>query len=258
MRAGYICLYSYLEGCLVAWFIVYLIPEAFVLSVLPFVFFRMIRDGFRASSVILFVACNAVGIVVILFYVFVWFGSGMSGGGAGTPLGDLLLQTPFQVALPLLVVPIVAVGLAVARVGTLGLWMFAMWAGFLSFWAGRGWLLTRLDDSLTITLGVIAGLCGLCAGFIASRGSELRSRIWKVLLWSGVGVISSVAGVLVSGLATSPFPLRVVAPSPRDQVVMADVLLVVALIWLSLSTLAALGTGYIKLGRGFYEQSTTP
>lgn len=242
----------------VSWEILMLLPEAAVLSIFPFVLYKMIQVGVRASSVIAFVVCIVIGIVVDAFYFLIWFGSGMSGGGVGTPLGELLLQTPIQVALPLIVVPILVVGLAVARVGTLGLWMFAMWAGFLSYWGARGWLLTRLDVSLSIAVVVVFGLCGLCAGLLVSRSSGLRRSILKGLGWSSAGVIFAVVGVVASGLVARPWPRPEITPSILDPMEMLKILIGVALAWLFFSTLTALVTGYVEPGRRMLKPTPGP
>jgi hypothetical protein len=224
------------------------LPEVALLSTFPFFFYR-IASGYGRGSCAIWAACILSGLVVLAFYFLVALGSGMSGGGAGSIMGNRLLQSPMQVAISLVLFPVAAAWLALAGKGTLGLWVFSLFAGFLSYWAWRGWLLGEVDWWFTVAVIIAGGLCGLAAGLFLARRSPSPQHTRNVLLWSGVGVTFAAAGVLVSWLTHRPRPSLEGNSFSVDPVVMFNVLVVVAFVWLFLSTVAALGTGYITLNR---------
>src|SRR5215212_9627859 len=112
-----------------------LLPEGVLLSTFPFILYWLYTRP-DAPPRALGCAKGVVAGVCVLGYLFVcalyfilWFGSGMSGGGAGPYPLQRLLQMPHEAALRVLVFSALAVGLARAQKGTLGLWVFAIGAG---------------------------------------------------------------------------------------------------------------------------------
>src|SRR5436309_3039636 len=88
-----------------------LLPEVVLLSTFPFIFYWSTRPrppsaGGVAMGVVRGViagACALAYLVVCALYFLFWFGSGMSGGGAGPYPAQRLLQDPREVALRVLV-----------------------------------------------------------------------------------------------------------------------------------------------------------
>jgi hypothetical protein len=229
--------------------LLWLLPEAALLSTFPFIFYRIargegisLRGGCSGALV-----CIISGMVVLVYYFGANFGSGMSGGGAGSALGNRLLHSAPQVAISVIVFPAAAALLAIKEKGTLGLWVFAMWAGFLSFWTARGWFfLAEIDWGLMIAFTFAGGLCGLAAGLFLARGSQPQQRSRKVLLWSGVGVIFAATGMIAGWLSLNVMRVRGGSLSSVDPLALLEIMVIVAVVWLCLSTVAAFGTGYIK------------
>jgi hypothetical protein len=250
-----------------------LLAEVVLLSTFPFIFYWFTRPLPTSSGKVI-IGKVIIGIVCVMCYLFVcamyaifWIASGMSGGGAGPYPLERLLQSPLQVALLVLVLPAAAVWLAVAKKGTLGLWVFAIGAGFTSFWAGLGWLPAEMDWRFVIAFAVIGGLCGMAAGFILSRVSQPQERSGKVLFWSAAGASSAAIGMLASWPGVQRAMQKVAYRQPSaieftpfsiDPLVMLPLLFTTVVVWLSLSTLVALATGYIKLGRGLPTHSAAP
>jgi hypothetical protein len=170
-----------------------------------------------------------------------------------------------QVALLLLVLPAVAVLLAAAKKGTLGLWVFAMGTAFTSYWAGLGWLPAELDWRFILAFAVLGALCGLAAGTILSRVSRPQERTNSTLSWAVVGAGSAAIGMLASWPFVQSIILRMGQPNAGESTpfsvhpeVMSSILLTVVVVWFALSFLVALATGYIKLARGLPRQSAAP
>ena len=252
-----------------------MLPEAVLLSTFPFIFYWFTRPLPTSSSrAYIVVAKFIVGIVCLGGYLFVsamlfifWFGSGMSGAGAGPYPLERLLQSPLQAptAVPLLTAA--AVLLALLKKDTLGLWAFAIAAGFISFWAGLGWLPAELDWRFVIAFAIIGGLGGLATGLILSRLSQPPGRPGKVLFWSAVGAGSAAIGMLASWPGVQATIKRIASRQPQpidstpfsiDPGVMLQLLLIVVVVWLSLSITAAIVTGYIKLGQRLPIHSLPP
>lgn len=239
-----------------------LLPEVLLLSTFPFVFYWFTRPSPTSSEkgFIGFICVVAYLGVCAMYAIFV-FGSGMSGGGAGPYPLNRLLQSPLQVLLLAPVLPASAVWLAGKKMGSLGLWAYAIGAGFISFWAGLGWLPAEpveMDWRFVIAFAVVGGLCGMTAGFVLGRISQQQGRWVKVLVWSAVGASSAAIGMLASGPGVQSAMKRLpyhppgaieVTPYAVDPGVMVTLLLIVVAVWLSLSTLAAILTGYIRVGR---------
>jgi hypothetical protein len=171
---------------------------------------------------------------------------------------------PHEAALRVLVLSALAVGLARAQKGTLGLWVFAIGAGYIAYWAGLGWLPSAMDWGVVLAFAAGAALGGMLVGFLLSWIRPPQQQAGNVLLWSGVGAGSAALGMLVSGPAvqraiqpwrTDPLELT---PFAVDPWVMMPVLVMGVVMWLALSTGAAIATGYIKLGSsGSAQVSTT-
>lgn len=237
-----------------------LLPEGVLLSTLPFILYCLYTRPDPPSRALGCVKGVVAGVCVLGFlvvfalYFVLWFGSGMSGGGAGAYPLERLLQMPHEAALRILVFSALAVGLARAQKGTLGLWVFAIGAGYIAYWAGLGWLPLAQDWQVVLAFAASAGLGGMLAGFLLSWIRPPPQRVRHVLLWSGVGAGAAALGMLVSGPAvqramrpwrTEPIELT---PFAVDPWVMVPLLVTGVVMWLALSTGAALATGYLKLG----------
>jgi len=164
------------------------------------------------------------------------------------------------------VCPAAAVLLAVLKKGTLVLWVFAMGAGFISFWAGLVWLPVEpveMDWRFAIAFAVIGGLCGAAAGIIRSRLSRPHGSLGKVLFWSVVGAGSAALGMVVSWPAVQRAvlwngigkPVSIdYTPFSIDPWRMLPLLLTMVVMWLTISTVAAIATGYIRAGSWLLTQ----
>jgi hypothetical protein len=244
-----------------------MLAEGALLSTFPFIFYWFIRPlpppsvgvDIGALKVLIAGACALSYLLVCGMYALFWFGSGMSGGGAGPYPLQRLMQYPLEVALRILALSALSVGLGVAMKGTLGLWVFAIGAGFTAYWAGLGWLPVEMDSRFVWSAATGAGVCGAGAGFLLSRGGQWQSRVGKLLIWSVVGAGSAATGML----AAEPAVQRTIRVSPAaypppveltpfsvDPWVMLPLLATAVVVWLSLSTIAAYATGYIKPSRG--------
>jgi hypothetical protein len=252
----------------------YLLPTVALLSTFPFIFYWFKQPLPTSPRRVTLVKIGRVigGIVCVLGYLYVMgmyfifaFGASMSGGGAGPYPLERLLPDLRATAILILLLPIAAVWLVKVERGTLGLWTFAIGAGFTSFWAGLGWLPAEMDWRFVAASTLLGGLCGMAAGFILSRMSQPQERPGKVLFWSAVGAASAAIGILSSWPGVeramrrnySHAPIET-TPFSVDPGVMLALLSAVVVVWLSLSTLAAIATGYIKLGRTLPASGATP
>ncbi len=247
--------------------LVELLPEVVLLSTFPFIFYWFTRPPSAKGvtrgwvKVVITGVCVLVYLFVCALYFVIWFGSGMSGGGAGPYPLQRLLPYPQEVALSVLVLSAGAAGLARAQKGTLGLWVFAIGAGFTAFWAGLGWLPAPLDGRVVLVFAVSAGVGGLVTGFLLSRGWQPQKRAGTVLGWAVVGASAAAIGMLASapGVQRAMRSYRAdpieLTPFAIDPGVMLSLLGTAVVVWLALSTGAALATGYIKLGRRVPAQS---
>ena len=241
-----------------------LLPQVVLLSTFPFIFYWFTRplpaSSKRATVItaklIVGLFCAVGYVIVCAMYFLFWLGSGMSGGGAGSYLLQRLLPNPLQVPLVVLVFSALAALLAIAKKGTLGLWAFAIGVGFISSYAGLGWLPVEMDWRFVIVFAVLGGLCGLAAGFVLSRVSEPGARAGKVLSWSVVGAASAAIGMAAAWPAveaarrgSQPGDINY-APFSVDPSVMLPLLITSVVVWLALSTFAAIVTGYMKENRG--------
>jgi hypothetical protein len=244
------------------------LPEAVLLSTFPFAFYSFTRP-IPASPVryLIVLACIGCYVLVCAMYFLFWFGGGMSGGGAGPYPLNRLLQLPIVAGFLALALPAGAMGLAVARVGTLGLWVFAIGAGFTSYVAGRGWLPAEMDWRFVAAFAALGGLCGLAAGLVLSRTSRPQGRAGKALAWGAVGAASAAVGMLASrpgveravNWTQSRQPSDIeLTPFSIDPWVMVPVLIAVVAAWLVFSAIAAIATGYVRLGRGLPARSVAP
>ena len=246
-----------------------LIPEVVLLSTFPFTFYwftRPLSPSYSSHITAGGLVKGIIGLVCVLFYLSVsalyalfWLSTYMSGSGAGPYPANRLLQSPLQVPICAFLLPALASGLAVAKKGTLGLWAFAIGTGFITFWAGLGWLPTELDPRFFIALTAVGALGGAAAGYILLRLSRLQVRSSKVLPWAVVGACSSAIGVLASWVGVQSAAQRATYSEPPgieltpfsiDPWAMLGPLAVAVIVWLFLGTFVAVSTGYIKLGRG--------
>lgn len=242
-----------------------LMLQAGLLSTFPFIFYWFTRPLPKSSAramvgttkVVLGILCAGYYLIVCAMYAISWFGSTLSGGGPGPYPSARLVQDPLQVPLILLVVPPAAVLLAVATKGNLGLWVFAMGASFISYWAGLVWLPVEMDWRFVIAFAVIGGLCGMVAGFIQSLVSHPHGSIGKVLFWPAVGASSASLGIVASWPAVQQATRWIsfgkpgtidYTPFSIDPGMMLPTVLTIVVVWLALSTMIAIATGYIRGG----------
>jgi hypothetical protein len=244
-----------------------LLGQVVLLSTFPFIFYWFTRplptSSGRATVItaklILGLFCVVGYMIVFAMYFLFWFGSGMSGGGAGSYPMERLLQFPLQVAVVVLVFPAAAVLLAKAQKGTLGLWVFAIGVCCVSYYAGLGWLPVEMDWLFVIAFVILGGLCGMAAGFVLSRVSEPGARAGRSQVWSAVGAGAAALGMVAAWPAVQgatkgngfgqPGSIDY-TPFSIDPGVMLPLLLTCVVVWLALSTFAAIVTGYIRVDRG--------
>jgi hypothetical protein len=230
------------------------IPEVIVLGIFPFLFYGA-ESGRSVNARSVWALLILLGGAVVGWQTLLLSMRGWSPTGLGSDLAHRLAQSPWTIAFTLAVVPFAAAKLAAMEKGTLGMWVFALWAGYISYFLGRGWYRAEMDWVFTLTLIAVAGaLCGavgaLVAGLPVWRVGQLEQRGRKVLLWAGLGAIVSALGTLAGWLLMSilgqlpRFMGDLVSPVEAASVLYT--LAVVAAVWLSLSVLAAVGTGYIR------------
>jgi hypothetical protein len=252
-----------------------LLGQVVLLSTFPFIFYWFTRPLPASSDRAMVITAKLIpGLFCIVGYVIVfamdfvvWFIIGMKGGGAGSYPMERLLQFPLQVAVVVVVFPAVAALLAIAMKGTLGMWVFAIGAGFVSYWAGLGWLPVEMDWRFVIAFAVLGGLCGMAAGFILSCVAQPHGSLGKVLLWSILGASSAAIGMVSSWPAVQGAtrmngfgqPASIdYTPFSINPWVMLPLLLTCVVTWLALSTFAAIITGYIKVDRRLPVQDAAP
>jgi hypothetical protein len=246
-----------------------LMPEAVLLSAFPFIFYWFTRPlPTFGAKVAIAVVCFACYVLVVLWYAILEFGRGTVGGSSYYP-SDRWDESPLQVAVLLIGLPMSAAVLAAGKRGTLGQWTFAIGTGFISFWAGQGWLpaAAEMDWRFVIAAAVVGGLCGAAAGSLVSRASQPQGRSGKILLWSLTSAGSAALGMLVSWPAVQSVVPRMEFNNPRpldlrpfsiDPWAIIPQLLLVVIIWLILSTFFAITTGYIKLHRRWPAPGAAP
>jgi hypothetical protein len=229
-----------------------LIPQIAVLALVPFIIHWFTTGSASRAARAGMVVPMIGGFLAISFFTFVAvLMVGMSQQPIG-PLGARLLHMQVGILIFLLALAVLAAIVAPGhKIGTIGMWEFAIMAGLVPFWYTEGLAPDGLNwpiAVLALALGAIAGLVG---GLAVTGSHDPRRRLAVGPVWAAAGTAGVALGLLAASLTGAQVPPTVPAgpPSLPDQL---DTLLLVAVAvgtWLGLCTLASSLTGPIATQR---------